>query len=122
MHIQINHKLCKINLSKSADAQLDNEQQLYVEMELYFSCLIRKRVNISLTPRMIDYVPASGYTHDSKLHVGFRPVMTELCGIDYKGDAPPVTDFPLTRPERFTPMWLFLDYKNHQWQGEFGYC
>lgn len=121
MHIYINKKRCEINLSTSAKSQLNNEQELFVEMELYFSCLIRKRVYISLTPRAIDYVQAPGNLLDSKLHIGFRPVMTEKCSMDYTGDEPPVTDFPITGPERFTPAWLLLDYKNRQWQGEFGY-
>ena len=116
MHIILNEKHCEVRLSDAAKRQLLSETSLYIEMELYFSCLIRKRVYVSTLPRDADYVSAG-----ERLYIGFRPVMTQKCGMDYAGDEPPVTDFPLAEPERFTPGWLSLDYKNGQWQGEFGY-
>jgi hypothetical protein len=86
-----------------------------VEMELYFSCLIRKRV------RVLDALhPDAVCTElDEHLTVCFRPVMTRACAID--GQAPVLESFPIRRPEAFTPRWLTLDIRAGNWSGEFGF-
>lgn len=97
-------------------AMARQEKCLYAEMELYFSCLIRKKVRFydSLAEDDVVYV-------NDKLAVRFRPVMTQFCGTDYEGDEPPVTDFPIQRAESFTPRWLKIDFSNGEWTGEFGF-
>lgn len=90
------------------------QQPLLVELELYFSCLLRKKL------RFHDGGPGDVAVTD-KLLLKFRPVMTQACGIDYEGDEPPVTDFPIARPEPFVPRWLRLDFADGEWRGDFGY-
>jgi hypothetical protein len=119
--ITLGDKSVTITLSPAAQAALSTRNEpLYVEMELYFSCLIRKQVRF--------YEQAAAHFHgdgkpafDDKLHVFFRPVMTRTCGNDYEGDEPPLTDFPLAKVQAYTPRWLQIDYQGGQWQGEFGY-
>jgi hypothetical protein len=107
-----------LELSKAAEKHLENvDAQLCVEMELYFSCLLRKRVMIRET---ID--SDFSVTVSEKLKIGFRPVMTKSCSISScDGDPPPVSDFPIAKPECFVPHWLKIDFKKGRWQGEFGY-
>lgn len=110
-------KPLQIHLSRAArSALLARTEPLLVEMELYFSCLIRKRVRFRECCADTDTV-----TVETKLQVRFHPVMTERCGTDYEGDEPPLTDFPIARPEAFVPHWLHIDHRNGSWQGEFGY-
>ena len=105
-----------ITLSSAAVTALSQRDKLLVaEMELYFSCLIRKKV------RFRENVEGELVYVTDQLSVRFRPVMTAICGIDYEGDEPPLTDFPIKKPESFVPHWLKLDFKKDKWIGEFGF-
>lgn len=107
-----------VELSRSAQNRLAEEDVgLYAEMELYFSCLIRKKVRFHRSE------PQSEVAYlDDKLGISFRPVMTKACGNDYEGDEPPLTDFPIHDARHFIPKWLRIDYRHGQWQGEFGFA
>ena len=114
--ITIASKPLKLHLSQAAQQALASRSApLFAEMELYFSCLIRFKVRFYEQASHGEGVPVS-----DKLIVNFRPVMTETCGKDYEGDEPPLTDFPIVRPEAFVPKWLRIDFQHGQWQGEFG--
>ncbi len=114
--IEIQGKKVMITLSKSAEKALSSRSKtLVAEMELYFSCLIRKQV------RFKENLEGDLINVTEQLAVRFRPVMTKSCGIDYEGDEPPLTDFPIQKPEAFVPHWLKIDFKNNEWMGEFGF-
>lgn len=114
--IMIANKPLKLQLSAAAQQALTaRSTPLYAEMELYFSCLIRFKVRF-----YEQAVHGEGVAVSDKLVVGFRPVMTEACGKDYEGEEPPLTDFPIVRPEAFVPKWLRIDFRHGQWYGEFG--
>lgn len=114
--VQLEGRPLAVTTTAAADRALEQrETPLEAQMELYFSCLIRLKVRFRDTTA--DDAVAAG----ERLNISFRPVMTEACGIDYEGDEPPVTDFPLQRREAFTPHWIRIDYRNGQWQGEFGF-
>lgn len=114
--IEIQGKQVTVTLSKSAEKALVSRDKILVaEMELYFSCLIRKQV------RFKEDIEGSLVNVSEKLAVRFRPVMTKSCGIDYEGDEPPLEDFPIQKPEAFVPHWLKIDFKKGEWCGEFGF-
>lgn len=89
---------------------------LLAEMELYFSCLIRKAVRFNHEAvnegRMVVV--------NDHLQISFRPVMTQSCSLDASGKAPLET-MPIVNPAAFVPSWLKIDFKRNQWHGEFGY-
>ena len=115
--IQIAGKPITVTISNAAQKALTQRQSpLVTEMELYFSCLIRLKVRFRERNDTAQLVEAS-----PGLWVAFRPVMTQSCGIDYEGDEPPLTDFPIQRSDAFIPHWLRVDYRRGQWQGTFGY-
>jgi len=114
--IEIQGKAVAVSLSKAAEKALAlRDKTLIAEMELYFSCLIRKQVRFkeNVTGNLVDVT--------DQLAVHFRPVMTKTCGIDYEGDEPPLEDFPIKKPEAFVPHWLKIDFKKDEWIGEFGF-
>ncbi len=119
MHQTITLNRHPIDIEMTPDAHAAAEaldQPLHVEMELYFSCLIRKRL------RFMPGQPGPDAARiGNHLTLGFRPVMTAQCGKDYEGDEPPLTDFPIAQADRFIPDWVRIDYRHGQWQGEFGY-
>ena len=114
--IEIKGKQVVVNLTKAAEKALSSRDKVLVaEMELYFSCLIRKQV------RFKENLNGELASVSENLSVRFRPVMTKSCGIDYEGDEPPLEDFPIEKPEAFVPHWLNIDYKKNEWIGEFGF-
>lgn len=107
----------RVRLSPAARRALAaRSRPLLVEMELYFSCLIRKRL------RFRDLDAAAGTTPlTERLHLRFRPVMTAACGVDHPGNEPPLTDFPISNPAAFIPHWLQIDFRRGDWTGRFGF-
>ena len=93
---------------------------LVVEMELFFSCLLRKR----LLFHEADAAPES-LLERIELHPGlalqFRPIVSEVCCIDDLEGAPPVKTMPAKRADAFIPRWVRIDYRSGDWEGEFGY-
>jgi hypothetical protein len=116
MHVTLANKTLEIRLSKKAERALaDYPSPLLVEMELLFSCLIRKRVRFgALTGE--NAIPAS-----DRLWVRFRPVMTRVCAVSSVADTPPLDDFPIADMRPYVPRWLTIDYRRGEWSGEFGY-
>ena len=87
---------------------------LQVEMELYFSCLIRKAVRFghaSPSPYSVLVTP--------QLNLNFRPIVTKACKVSEVEDEPPVEDFKLAKPEAFVPKRIVIDFKRGEWVGEF---
>ena len=115
-HAEIEGRSVNVTLSPSASRALaQRNTPLLAEMELYFSCLIRKQV------RFRENCGDNTIPVTEQLHISFRPVMTRACGKDYEGDEPPLTDFPIAKTQAYVPRWLHIDYAHGQWQGEFGY-
>jgi len=116
--VRIEGRRVEIDLTPAAERELARRNQpLLAEMELYFSCLIRKKVRFRDIGDEANTVSAS-----DQLSIRFRPVMTAKCNVhEYEGDEPPLTDFPITRPESYIPKWLRIDFRHGQWNGEFGY-
>jgi len=113
--VEILGKKVLVEWSTSADKKLQElAEPLAVEMELYFSCLIRKAVRFGRDAQAGNFALAA-----PRLKIGFRPVMTKACRVsDFEGE-PPLEDFPIVKPEAFVPKRLTIDYRGGKWIGEF---
>jgi hypothetical protein len=120
IEITIQGKPLQVEISAAASEALQQlKQPLVAEMELYFSCLIRKKVRFYGENAALD---SESVPVNEQLAVRFRPVMTQSCSVDATGDeGPPVTDFPIANPSAYVPHWLRLDFRRGEWRGEFGY-
>ncbi|MEW6120857.1 MAG: hypothetical protein AB1593_12300 [Pseudomonadota bacterium] len=116
MHITLHDKTLEVKLSAAAERALERRgRPLVAEMELLFSCLLRKRV------LFVD--AAEGATPvNAQLAVRFRPIMTRRCTVAESGVAPPSESFPLENPRPYVPSWLRIDYRRGEWVGAFGYA
>lgn len=116
--VNIDDKLISVELSNAAaDALAQRDTPLLAEMELLFSCLIRKKVRFIEGDGAEDSTPIT-----NGLALRFRPVMTAACHVSDLGhDTPPLADFPIVNARAFIPRWLRIDYDDSRWQGEFGY-
>ena len=107
----------QVRLSGAAERALGaRSAPLMVEAELYFSCLIRKRVCF------FDGDHADAVEVAPGLQLRFRPIMTAACSVGFEGDEPPVTDFPIQRGEAFVPKLVTIDFRAGAWCGAFGYA
>ena len=121
-NVEMLGKQIQVEISKHAERQLSNRTTpLFVEMELYFSCLLRKEIRIRETLReRLDEEFSAQFS--DLLHISFRPVMTKSCSVSScAGEKPPLSDFPIERPQSYIPKWLKLDFKKGEWCGDFGY-
>jgi len=121
-NVEMLGKQIQVEISKHAERQLSNRKApLFVEMELYFSCMLRKEIRIRETLR--EKLDEEFSTQISELlHISFRPVMTKSCSVSScAGDKPPLSDFPIQKPQSYIPKWLKLDFKKGEWCGDFGY-
>lgn len=119
-NVNISGKSVKIEWSQAASAAMQQRTTpLLAEMELYFSCLVRKKVRFYDSSAIVD---TEQVAVSDTLVVRFRPVVTQSCHVgEFEGDEPPVTDFPIANPAAFIPHWLRIDYRGGEWRGEFGY-
>lgn len=120
--VQLHSKAVRVQLTASARQQLARENEPVVaDMELYFSCLIRKRVlflRTHATPgdvdRLAEVLPG--------LYIGFSPVTTQACRMTDSPDGPRLQAMPIQQPGRFVPDWLKIHFRSGQWTGEYGYA
>ena len=114
--VDINGKPVVVSLSGAAERALAlQERPLEVEMELYFSCMIRMKV------RFRESKDGQGGDFSEMLKIKFRPVTTAVCGVADEELALLATDFPMKTPDAFVPRWLEIDYRRGEWSGEFGF-
>jgi hypothetical protein len=115
VNITLYDKSLEVRLSKAAQKALAlRDRPLVAEMELLFSCLLRKRV-------LFGEVTEQSTPVSDHLAVRFRPIMTRKCSVAAGGATPPSEGFPLENPRPFVPHWLAIDFRRGKWVGEFGY-
>lgn len=115
--VNILNKPVRVECSRAAERALAGlAKPLAVEMELYFSCLIRKKVRFNDKAHSREFVPVN-----DRLGIAFRPVMTKACRVEGENGEAPLTDFPIVNPAAFVPHWLKIDYRDGIWEGEFGF-
>jgi hypothetical protein len=117
-HLDLGGRALELRLSAAAQRQLTaGGEPPVVEMELYFSCLIRKRVRFPAAP----HPDATCVRAGEHMTVCFRPVMTRACAVESVEGSPELEAFPIQRREAFLPKWIELDWRDGAWSGEFGF-
>jgi hypothetical protein len=115
--VEINGRQVLVEWSKAAARELARRTQpLVVEMELYFSCLVKKFVHFHDVKPQRDTVAVS-----EKLAVFFRPVTSTACSFevaDRLGRQPEIElDTPNVR--KIAPKRVVIDFVRGAWQGNF---
>lgn len=87
---------------------------LTVEIQLYFSCVVKKRV---LFGRPLEYGTEAA---DGRLRVAFHAVQASACDpVEFAQNYPEKRRMESPAALRMHPRQLLLDFRNNQWQGEF---
>lgn len=116
MNVTLHDKTLEIRLTAAAERALSvRSEPLVAEMELLFSCLLRKRVYFG------EGLEGTAPVND-RLAVRFKPIMTRRCSVAEGGATPPSEGFPLENPRPYVPNWLTIDYRRGEWVGNFGYA
>lgn len=112
-------KSLKLRLSHQARTRLSQlAEPLQVELELLFSCLVRKRVNFN------DKAHSDGIEmscDEANVQIHFRPVVNRSCAIEEVHGEQEKIAIEVKKPAAFMPRWLALDFRGGHWVGEFGW-
>jgi hypothetical protein len=113
--VNLNGHDLEVSWTRRADkAMRQRRQPLLVEMQLYFSCVVQKRV-LFHTESEHEYVPVS-----DSFKVGFRPVEALSCAPEQFAEHHPVKQqFSSHSATRMFPARLLIDHVRGGWQGEF---
>lgn len=115
--VEINGRTVTVEWSRAAARELARRTQpLIVELELYFSCLVKKFVHFREAAPGRTTVAA-----DDKLALYFRPVTSTACSFevaDRLGRQPEIElDTPNVR--KIAPKRVCIDFVRGEWRGEY---
>lgn len=113
--VELNGSEVNVAWTRRADkAMQERDQVLLVEMQLYFSCVVQKRV-LFHDEGSNKYKMVTGH-----LYISFHPVEAESCSPELFASQHPVRrELNSHSASRMRARQLRLDYKKGQWQGEF---
>jgi len=105
--------------------------RLIIEIQIYFSCLLGKRLafysegpmngTLQLDNEIFSSILKDAQQLTNNVYLRFNTVMTKDCPVsDYVGP-PPVTDFTISNLKPYVPSWLKIDFTHNQWSGEYGW-
>jgi hypothetical protein len=117
--VAINGKPVQVEWSAAAARALaQRTTPLFVELELYFSCLVKKFVHFREDSR--GYATATAH---EKMHIYFRPVTSTACTWDVaeRLGRQPEKAIDSVALRRVAPHHVHLDYVKGTWVGNFDF-
>jgi hypothetical protein len=115
--ITLNGRPVQVTITPAATQALAQRiEPLYVELELYFSCLVKKFVHFRDDARGKATVAV-----DDKLFLYFRPVTSTACTWDVaeRLGRQPEMDIDSEALHHVAPKNVFIDHADGQWQGSY---
>jgi hypothetical protein len=92
-------------------------QPLIVELQLYFSCVVRKRV---VFHQQVDFATTRV---NGSLEIAFRPIASRACDPrEFALHYPAGKDLSAGPAARMIPRSVEIDFRKGDWEGQFGYC
>jgi hypothetical protein len=106
----------KIALTRRAQHALAQLSQcLIVEMQLYFSCMVKKRIIFHNETDSLASTPVN-----KQLSIAFHCVQSDSCDpLEFAMHFPGKRTLDSTAALKIRPRTLHIDYKNSQWLGDF---
>ncbi len=115
--VSVNGKPLAVEWTRAAARKLAGRPQpLVVELELYFSCLVKKFVHFH------DAAPQRATVQvTDELHLYFHAVTSTACTMDAaeRLGRQPETELDTAATRSMAPKRVRLDFKKGQWQGMF---
>ncbi len=116
--LQIDGHPLELRWSGRAERELERcRQPLIVELQLYFSCVVKKRV---LFHRQVDFATTRV---DDRMQIAFRPIASAVCDPrEFALRYPAGRDLSAGPAARMVPAIAEIDYRDGRWEGQFHYC
>jgi hypothetical protein len=117
--VKLNDKIIEVNWTKRAeDALYLRNQPLIVEMQLYFSCVVKKRV---VFHEQLDFESVT--VVNNKLQLCYRAIQSAVCDPEtFARHYPQQRLLESGAARNMQPSILNIDFRNGQWQGEMGFA
>lgn len=114
--VRLNDRELLVEWTKPAQKALTGRSQpLNIEMQLYFSCVVKKRV-LFHERLMFESVAAN-----DRINICFRSVQSAVCSPeDFARDYPGARELNAVS-DKMSPSRLSFDFRGGDWLGEFGY-
>jgi hypothetical protein len=115
--VRINQRDVEVSWTGRAERALqDGRQSLIVELQLYFSCVVQKRV---LFHEDADFDTT---VVNNRLEIAFRPIASAVCDPrEFALSHPAGKDLSQGVAARMIPRVVEIDYRQGNWEGRFGY-
>jgi len=115
--VQLNQRRLELRWSDRAERELQRRNQsLVVELQLYFSCVVKKRVLFH------DSAGFATTRVDDRLELAFRPIASAVCDPrEFAAHHPPGRDLSPGPAARMLPAFAEIDFRDGRWHGQFGY-
>ncbi|MDX9994768.1 MAG: hypothetical protein RBS28_05535 [Rhodocyclaceae bacterium] len=117
LDITMNGRTVRVEITPAAERALAaRTEPLYVELELYFSCLVKKFVHFRTDSRGKPTVPVG-----DKLLLYFRPVTSTACTWDVaeRLGRQPEMDIDSAALHHVAPRRVTIDYADNAWRGRY---
>lgn len=115
--VSLNGRMVSVEISSSAMQALAlRPAPLYVELELYFSCLVKKFVHFREDSRGKETVAVT-----DRLLLYFRPVTSTACTFEVaeKLGRQPEKDIDSEALRKVAPQRVRIDFKDGEWRGNY---
>jgi len=115
--VTMNGREMRVEISPAAARALAQRAvPLYVELELYFSCLVKKFVHFRADSRGKTTVPVG-----DKLLMYFRPVTSTACTFEVaeRLGRQPEMDIDCEALHHVAPKRVFIDHIDGKWRGSY---
>ena len=113
--VWMNQRPLKIKWSENAERAFSAlTSPLYVELQLYFSCLVKKQLvfHQSAPDKFFQEV------HE-KLFLRFSPVTSMACSAEQGKNGQPTLPLETESVQKMMPTSLRLDFHHDKWRGEY---
>lgn len=115
INTDIQNKSISIKITRRGKKALQTRDiPLYVEMQLYLSCMVKKRVLFH------DQDALQSEKINDRLSLAFRTVVATACDpVEFADNFPVKEELHTTATSKLSPKSLHIDYRHNQWVGEF---
>jgi hypothetical protein len=115
--VTINRRNVEVRWTDRAEQILRlTRQPLIVELQLYFSCVVKKRVVFHQGAELSTTVVSD------RLEIAFQPVASAACDPrEFAASFPTGKDLSQGMAARMVPRIVELDYRRGNWEGQFRY-
>ncbi len=111
----IRHKQINVKWTQRAEQALKSRDgSLTIEMQIYFSCVVKKRVIFH------EQSDLEAFAVNDKLRIASRTVRSDNCDAnEFAKNFPVKEELTSSSADKMLPSSLYIDFKDQQWIGEF---